>query len=110
MNCWSLGKTLSESTKQAISHRSDAVIVSSKVTGEGPALEDLREAREAAGDFPVLVGSGTSPQNVRELFQYADGAIVGTSLKNSMAFHERVVPDRVKQLMNAVRKNFPGLK
>lgn len=101
------GKTLTTSTKQAMAHGSDAVIVSGKVTGEGPALEDLREAREAAADFPVLVGSGTNPQNVRDLFRYADGAIVGTALKHSMASQERVIPDRVKQLMNAVRTNFP---
>lgn len=97
------GKSLSTSVGQAIAHGADAVIVSGKVTGNSPTLDDLREVREAALDFPVLVGSGTTPQNVRELFRYADGAIVGTALKNSMAEHERVVAERVKQLMDAVR-------
>lgn len=97
------GKSLTTSAHQAIARGADAVIVTGKVTGEGPALDDLREAREAAGNFPVLVGSGTTPQNVHELFRYADGAIVGTALKNIMASHERVVPERLKQLMDAVR-------
>jgi hypothetical protein len=97
------GKSLTTSARQAIAHGADALIVSGKVTGDGPAQADVREAREAAFDFPVLVGSGTTPQNVRDLFLYADGAIVGTSLKNSMAAHERVVAERVKQLMDEVR-------
>lgn len=97
------GKPLSKSTQQAIGHGADAVVVSGQVTGDPPALCDLSEVRIAAGDFPVLVGSGTAPHNVGELFRYADGAIVGTSLKNSTAAHERIVPDRVHQLMSAVR-------
>jgi len=97
------GKPLTTSVEQAISHGSDAVVVSGKITGDSPTLDDLREAREAAGDFLVLVGSGTTPQNVRDLFRYADGAIVGTSLKNSMEADERIVSERVKQLMDAVR-------
>lgn len=97
------GKSLTTSVHQAITHGADALIVSGKVTGEPPTLEDLRETRTAAADFPLLVGSGTTPRNVPELFRYADGAIVGTSLKNSMASHERVVPERVKQLMEAVQ-------
>jgi predicted TIM-barrel enzyme len=40
---------------------------------------------------------------VRDLFRYADGAIVGSAIKNSMAADERVVADRVKELMDAVR-------
>lgn len=97
------GKPLSQSTRQAISHGADAVVISGKVTGDPPTPSDLREVREAAGDFPVLIGSGAAPHNVRDLFRYADGAIVGTSLKNSMASHERVVAERVQQLMDAAR-------
>jgi uncharacterized protein len=98
------GKSLSTSALQAIAHGADAVVVSGKVTGDSPTLDDLREVREAVADFPVLIGSGTTPHNVRELFAYADGAIVGTALKNSMAAHERVVPERVKELMDAARR------
>jgi uncharacterized protein len=97
------GKSLSMSAQQAISHGADAVIVTGTVSGDSPHLEDLREVREAAGEFPVLVGSGTTPQNVGELLRYADGAIIGTAFKNSMQSHERVVAERVKQLIDALR-------
>jgi uncharacterized protein len=97
-------KTLSTSTQQAIAHGADAIVVSGRVTGEPPKLEDIREVRNAAGDFPVLIGSGTTPENVRGLFQYADGAIVGTAFKDGMASHDRVVPRRVRELMDTVQK------
>lgn len=96
------GKSISKSVRQAIANNSDAIIVSGKMTGESPTLKDLIEARKTAMEFPVLVGSGTTAQNVGELFHYADGAIVGTALKNSMAY-ESIVAERVKQLMDAVK-------
>src|SRR3990172_6773220 len=82
------GKSLSVSAQQAIAHGSDAIVVTGKITGESPTIDDLREAREAAGEFPVLVGSGTTTENVRDLFYDADGAMIGTAFKNSMAAHE----------------------
>ena len=39
------GKSLTTSVQQAIAHHSDAVIISGKVTGQSPSLEDLKEAR-----------------------------------------------------------------
>jgi membrane complex biogenesis BtpA family protein len=97
------GKTLATSARQAITHGADAIVVSGRVTGEPPTLADLREARLAAGAFPVLIGSGLAPQNAGELLHVADGALVGTSLKHSAAAHERIVPERVWQLMEVVR-------
>jgi len=97
------GKRLRSSVHQAIAQGSDAIVVSGKFTGDGPALDDVREAREAAAEFPVLIGSGTTVQNVRELFRHADGAIVGTAFKRSTASEELVVPERVKEFMDVVR-------
>ena len=97
------GKSLSASARQAIAHGADALIVTGKATGDSPPVEQVREAREAAGEFPVLIGSGLTAHNAPELLRYADGAIVGTAFKQSMAAHERVVVERVQALMGAVR-------
>ena len=98
------GKSLTTSANQAVAHGSDALIVSGDITGEAPTPVSLSEVRNAVGDFPILIGSGTTPENVGDLFRYADGAIVGTSLKNSKASHEQIVLERVQQLMDAVQK------
>lgn len=96
-------KSLTTSAQQAVAGGADAIIVTGRATGDMPALTDLQEAREAVGDFPVLVGSGTTPANVAEVFQYADGAIIGTALKSGSEPHDRVVEDKVRQLMRTVR-------
>ena len=96
-------KTLATSALQAIEHGSSAVVVSGTRTGEPPLLQDLREVRDATRNFPVLIGSGTTPDNVGSLFSSADGAIVGTSFKEHAGADAMVIPARVKALMNAVR-------
>jgi membrane complex biogenesis BtpA family protein len=96
-------KSLAVSARQAVTAGADAIIVTGRATGDMPALTDLQEAREAVGDFPVLVGSGATPANAARLFQYADGAIVGTALKSGSEPADRVVEDKVRQLMQVVR-------
>lgn len=75
------GKTISQSTKQAINAGADAIVVTGDVSGQTPQLQDLKEAKSAASNVPVYVGSGFSVQNAKQLLKCSDGAIVGTSLK-----------------------------
>lgn len=96
-------KSLATSAQQAVAGGAAAIIVTGRATGDMPVLTDLQEAREAVGDFPVLVGSGTTPANVTQLFQYADGAIIGTAFKSGSEPGDRVVEDKVRQLMRTVR-------
>ena len=75
-------KSISESAKEAIKNGSDAIIITGKWTGDAPNISDLKEAREAVGkDFPILIGSGATKNNIGTLLKYADGVIVGTALK-----------------------------
>jgi len=63
----------------------DAVIASGRGTGEAmdpEALESVVADRDAHGlDTPVLVGSGVREDTVGDVLAVADGAIVGTALK-----------------------------
>lgn len=74
-------KTLAQSAKEAVAAGADAIIITGKWTGDAPKTEDLQEARNAVDDFPVLIGSGASIENLSILSKYADGVIVGTALK-----------------------------
>ena len=80
----------------------DALIVSGKMTGDAPELEKVRRARELT-TRPILMGSGTTADNVAEFLQYADGAIVGTALKVDGIAENPVDVERVKKYMEAVR-------
>ena len=80
----------------------DALIVSGKMTGAAPELEKVRRARELT-TRPILMGSGTTIDNIAEFLQYADGAIVGTALKVNGIAENLVDVERVKMYMEAVR-------
>jgi len=83
----------------------DVVIVTGPATGAAPSAADLREAREAAGATPVLIGSGLSAENAAELLPLADGAIVGTALERDARTGNPVDPARVAR----IRKCFDAL-
>jgi len=96
------GKTLATSAQQAFTDGADAIVVTGRLTGEPPTVADLKEARSAISDSPLLIGSGLTAENAGDLMRYADGAIVGTAFKNSTAMHERIQPGRVHALMAAM--------
>jgi hypothetical protein len=84
----------------------DGVIVTGASTGGAIDLETLRAVRNAAGDAPVFLGSGVTPENVVELAPLADGAIVGTWLKQNGDVRAPVDPSRVAQMAEALRDRF----
>jgi membrane complex biogenesis BtpA family protein len=67
--------------------RADGIVVSGPATGAAADADDLRQvcARRAEidADVPVFVGSGVTAENVTDLLDVADGAIVGTALKEA---------------------------
>lgn len=83
-------KTIAESAIQAFAAGADAIVVSGNATGEAVDLTDLTEAKNAVPDKMVLVGSGFSHSNAKEILKVADGALVGTSLmENSIITYEK---------------------
>jgi membrane complex biogenesis BtpA family protein len=83
-------------------YRADALIVSGRMTGSAPPLDKVRRAKEAA-TRPILMGSGTNADNIADFLQYADGAIVGSSLKVDGVMENPVDEARVRAYMAAVR-------
>lgn len=80
----------------------DALIVSGRMTGSAPDLEKVRRAKELA-TRPVLLGSGATEGNVAAFLRYADGVIVGSSLKRGGDPTAPVDEERVKRFVEAAR-------
>jgi membrane complex biogenesis BtpA family protein len=80
----------------------DALIVSGSFTGKSPDLEKVREAKRLA-HRPLLIGSGTTIENVSSLLEFADGIIIGTGLKKDGVMENPVDPARVRALLDRVR-------
>ena len=83
-------------------YRADALIVSGRMTGDAPSLDKVRRTR-AAATRPILMGSGTTAENIAEFLRYADGAIVGSSLKIDGVAENPVDVERVRRYMAVVR-------
>ncbi|MER3438771.1 MAG: SgcQ protein [Chloroflexota bacterium] len=88
----------------AFSSNPDAICVSGPITGQPATASALAEVFAAIKDtgIPVLVNTGFRASNARELLQYADGAIVGSSLKVDGVTWNRVDKARVVELMLVV--------
>ncbi len=80
----------------------DGIILSGMATGHPPSMEDLRLARAAAGDTPVLIGSGASIDNIPQLIQSVDGVIVSSSLKRKGKIEQPIDPIRVREFVTAL--------
>ncbi len=82
----------------------DALVVSGRATGSLPDTGLLDRLRERFDSFPIIIGSGLSPENASDLLAAADGAIVGSSLKVGGRTENPVDPSRAQALAEAVRK------
>ncbi len=85
-------------------YMADALIVTGTMTGRPPTREDVLRAKNAAPSRPIIIGSGLNPSNAKELLSIADGAIVGTYFKVKGITQNPVDIQRVRKLMNIVRK------
>ncbi len=89
---------------QDVLHRglADGLIVSGSATGDAVDIEDLRMARAACPEAPIYVGSGSNAHNAGRFLQFANGLIVGSSVKRDGLLANPVDPKRVDALRRAM--------
>jgi predicted TIM-barrel enzyme len=80
----------------------DAVIATGQRTGHAADLDYIRMIKDAS-HLPTLVGSGVTPDNVRDILDIVDGVIVASALKQDGVWWNAVEPDRVRRFMARVR-------
>ena len=76
-------------------------------TGKTTDLEKVRRARSVAPSAPLLIGSGINAQTIADYLPFADGFIVGTSLKTGGVATNPVDAERVRELIRRVSQNGP---
>lgn len=97
-----LPQPLTQSALDAQNAGADALIVTGAATGQATPLEAVAEVKRVA-KIPVLVGSGTTSANVTEVLKIADGAIVGSALKEGGDAYQAVSLARAQAFMAAAR-------
>lgn len=79
----------------------DALIISGSGTGFAPSRERLEEARAAAPETPLWLGSGLSVENCAELAPLLGGAIVGSAAEVEGRAGNPVDPERARAVVEA---------
>lgn len=80
----------------------DALIITGRMTGNAPDLEKVAHAKELANGRPIIMGSGTTADNIADFLKYADGSIVGYGMKDEGHPDRPVNLEVVKRFMAAV--------
>ncbi|HDM77747.1 MAG TPA: BtpA/SgcQ family protein [Deltaproteobacteria bacterium] len=86
----------------------DAVCIGGSAAGQPITVEFITQVAHAVADTPVVIGTGTTVENVAELSQAADAFIVGTSLKVDGQTLAPIDPQRARKFMeqvNAILEN-----
>jgi len=78
----------------------DGVIVTGSHTGHQVDIAQLREV-SGATELPILVGSGVTPENIKDIFEFADAAIVGSSIKQGGNWENNLDATRCSELISA---------
>jgi membrane complex biogenesis BtpA family protein len=92
---WKIGDSARDALERGAA---DALIVSGTGTGAATALADVKAVREACPAACILIGSGVSVENVADYLPWADGIIVGSSLKRDGGLFNPVDSTRVAAL------------
>jgi hypothetical protein len=95
--------SLVETAKAAEFFLSDGLIVTGSATGLPARLEDVKAVKQST-NLPVFVGSGIDSENIGLFWNYADAFIVGSSLKYGGRWENGVDRERVRILVNCVKK------
>lgn len=98
---WAIGDSARDALQRGLA---DALIVSGVGTGMATDLADLKAVRASCPSARILLGSGVTAQNVAQYVPYADGFIVGSSLKSEGRLRAPVDAKRVAALAKAIAK------
>lgn len=88
----------------AAMRRADAIVVTGEGTGKETNIEKIEEFRKLTKGFPLFVGAGLTPDNVKEQLSIADGGIVGSSLKRGGITRNEINRELVKRFMESLKK------
>lgn len=92
-----------EQTARVASNYMDVITTSGDGTGNAPDVSKIQVMKSGAGDKPLAIASGISPDNVHKYLEVANAFLVATSLLKPGT--QDFDPARVKDLVQAVRNH-----
>lgn len=96
-------RSIAELTHDTEAFDADVLIATGQRTGDPTTVEEVEQIAGVASR-PVLVGSGLDADNAESLMTVADGAIVGSAMKEEGVWWNPVSIARTRAIVDAVRR------
>jgi uncharacterized protein len=97
------GRSVADRARGAVYMGVDALLISGPAAGVEAEMSDLREAKAAVPNVPVMANTGVTHDSVESILAIVDGVIVGTALKLDGNTWNPVDPDRAAKMVEIVR-------
>ena len=95
--------TIEKSAKNAVDCGADAVIVTGSAIGETTPIEMIERVKKVV-KIPVVAGSGVNARNIDSQLSIADGAIIGSSLKEGGILSNPISGELVREVLAGLHK------
>lgn len=96
--------TIEKSARNAQDCGADAIIVTGSSVGAETPIEMIEKVKKVVS-VPVIAGSGVNAGNISEQLKIADGAIIGSSLKEGGILTNPISEKLVKEVLAGLHKN-----
>ena len=93
--------TIEQSACEAADSGADGIIVTGTQIGEETPIDLIKRVKQVV-KLPVFAGSGVKAENIKEQMKVADGAIIGSSLKEGGILTNPIDYDLVKKVLNGL--------
>lgn len=95
--------SIEKSAQNAVDCGADAIIVTGSAIGKETPIEMIKRVKTVS-KLPVIAGSGVNAQNIDEQLNIADGAIIGSSLKQGGVLSNPISEELVKNVLNGLHR------
>ena len=95
--------TVEKSARNAVDCCADAIIVTGSAIGETTPIEMIERVKKVVR-VPVIAGSGVNAQNIDQQLSIADGAIIGSSLKEGGILSNPISGELVREVLNGLHR------
>ena len=104
-------RPLGDVVGDAVNSGADGIIITGKWTGDPLTIDDVREVGKITGDIPLLLGSGVTPDNVKDYD--VSGIIIGSYFKEKFSPDKKdkhnIFPWSCRVQLNKVKKFMKSL-
>jgi membrane complex biogenesis BtpA family protein len=92
-------RPIADRARAAMAQGIDGLLVSGGYIGVAPDRATMLLIKDAAPDIPLIATSGVVPETIADVLAVADGAVVGSAMRQDGSVWKPVDPDRTRRMV-----------